>query len=196
MKKKNPKSQNPKPKGGKQIKVLADSLLPPKMVNQNQLDSQKRQEIARRRAQVASLYHARQTQEEIADRLGVSQPTVSEDLRVLRERWNAQSTETIGEWIAAETAFAVDMRTSALKEWQAGHDARAMQLVIRWTERLAKLLGLDAPDKLEDWTERDWREYAKANGLSEAEVIAEAERIIAESQGGGVAVDAGGEADG
>ena len=133
-------------RGGKSAPVPSGIAKP---ANKSQADAQQRQKAAQRRSQVASLYHAGQTQQEIADRLGVSQKTVSDDLARLRAAWNAQATATIGVWVERELAFALAQRTSTLAEWQATHDSRLMAVVVRWTERLAKLLGLDAPDKIE-----------------------------------------------
>lgn len=152
--------------------------------HKGQDEAQSRQEVAARRTRVAALYHSGLTQEEIAEREKVDQSQISRDLSMLRESWHAQATSLIGEWVERELAFALAQRTSTLAEWEKGRDSKLMSVVVKWTERIAKLLGLDAPDKMEDWTDRDWREYAAANGLSEAEVIAEAESILAEAKRG------------
>jgi hypothetical protein len=61
-------------------------------------------------------------------------------------------------------------------------DVRAVDSVLRIMERRAKLLGLDAPTKI------DWRDSAaqtaKDLGLDPSEVLAEAEAIFDEDRRG------------
>lgn len=152
--------------------------------HKTQREAQARQKVAERRVRVAALYHAGLTQEEIADREGVDQSQISRDLALLREQWRVQAVDTIGLWVERELAYALAQRAATLEAWEKERDSKLMSVVVRWTERIAKLLGLDAPDKLEDWTDRDWREYAAANNLTEEEVLAEAEAILAEAQRG------------
>src|SRR3990172_478112 len=85
--------------------------------NLNQAASQKRQELAKRRVQVAALYHARKTQEEIADALGVDQAQISRDLAALRETWKQQAVAVVAEVKADELAFYFDQRSSVIAQW-------------------------------------------------------------------------------
>lgn len=159
--------------------------------NKNESDARQRQAQARRREKVAALYHAGYKQEEIADQLKIAQSTVSQDLSYLRQKWTAQATAIIGDWIGRELAYAVAQRDAVLAQWCKDSNPRHAQVVLAWSKRIADLLGLDAPDKVEDWTSKDWREYAQANGLNEADAIAEAEAIIREAKAGTVVLPAG-----
>ena len=40
-----------------------------------------------------------------------------------------------------------------------------------WTERIAKLTGIDAPAKSENWQPGTWQEMAKSAGVPEDEVL-------------------------
>jgi hypothetical protein len=146
-------------------------------------DARQRQAQANRREKVAELYHAGLLQDEIADKLHVAQSTVSQDLAFLRHKWTEQATSIIGNWIAQELAYVTARRAELLAHWREARDPRDQATLVRWTQRIADLLGLDAPSKVDDWTEKDWREFALANGLNEADVIAEAEEIIHSAAG-------------
>lgn len=159
--------------------------------NKSELDARQRQAQAKRREKVAALYHAGYKQEEIADKLKIAQSTVSQDLSYLREKWTQAATAIIGDWIARELAYAVEQRDAVLDQWREDRNPRHAQVVLAWSKRVAEMLGLDAPDKVEDWTAKDWREYAQANGLNEADAIAEAEAIIREAKAGVVVLPAG-----
>lgn len=152
--------------------------------NKDRHDALQRQAQAQRRQKVAMLYHAGKTQEEIADLLTIAQSTVSEDLSFLRKQWITQATEFVGDWVARELSYAVEQRASAMARWQTNYDPRYAEIILKWTKRIADLLGLDAPDKVDDWTDKDWRAYAQANGLNEQDAIAEAERIISTAKAG------------
>lgn len=51
--------------------------------------------LAHRRAEVSRLYRLEYTQEQIADKLGYSQRTIAEDIKVLNEQYQAQSARDI-----------------------------------------------------------------------------------------------------
>ncbi len=51
----------------------------------------KKFEILRRRRQIAELYVQRHTQATIADKLGISQATVSADIKRIRREWRAST---------------------------------------------------------------------------------------------------------
>lgn len=141
-------------------------------------------EIAKRRVQVADLYHAGKTQMEIAALVGVKQATVYRDLVALRKLWHQEAAREIGEWVDQELQFAREQRTSVLLQWRKTQNPRYGDLVLRWSERIARILGIDAPAKSEDWTDRDWQEYVREKGLNTDDVIAEAEQIIRQAKGG------------
>jgi hypothetical protein len=144
-----------------------------------QYHAEKRLTQAERRATVAELYHAGKTQQEIADATGWAQQTVDNDLQYLKRKWYESANAAIGDWVSRELTYAQDMRDQVHAVWAKNRtDARLQQVMVKWTERIAKLLGLDAPEKTEDWTDANWRDYAAANGLDEAAVVAEAEQIL------------------
>lgn len=134
--------------------------------------------LAERRANVARLYHSGMTQQEIADETGWAQQTVDGDIQYLKKKWYESATATIGDWVSRELTYAQEQRSEVYGRWVKTHDARLQAALVKWTERIAKLLGLDAPDKTEDWTNENWREYAAQNQLDEAQVIAEAQQIL------------------
>lgn len=101
--------------------------------------------------------------------------TIHRDLQHLLKVWREQAQAHIGEHVARQLAELTEAKREAWRQKDLTNWARLFALEM-------KLLGTDAPQKFEDWTDRDWREYASANGLTEAEVVAEAERLIAEAQ--------------
>jgi hypothetical protein len=144
------------------------------------LDKRKSLATAKRRAEAVELYLAGWTQTAIAEKQGVTQPAIFEDIQVTlrelheqriadmelkqqeqvakhqkvgREAWEAwersqkdaetskQSTGTNeegGDWHKSEKT----------KRGQYG-DPRFLDIVIKANEAIAKLMGLNAPDKLE-----------------------------------------------
>lgn len=141
--------------------------------------------IAERRENVARMYHAGKTMAEIAEETGWAVTTVSDDIQYLKRKWYDSATELVGDWVARELAFAQEQRDGVLEEWnKSGKKNPALQQVlVKWTERIAKMIGTDAPDKVEDWTDKNWREFADAQGLEEADVLAEAEQILRDTHG-------------
>lgn len=132
-------------------------------------------ELEERRTEVARLYVQGLTQHEICKRFGVSQPTISHDLKRIREAWrnsairdfDALRDEQLAKVDEAERrAWEVFERSreDAVKTrrevdadgkfgegymervGQAG-DLRALDTVLKCIERRCKLLGLDAPIK-------------------------------------------------
>lgn len=109
--------------------------------------------------------------------ISVSHVTIASDLKALKKQWAAHAEAFIGEHIARELAELEEAKREARQQGNLDTWARLLSLEM-------KLLGTDAPQKFEDWTGQDWREYARQNGYTESEVIAEAERIIAASASG------------
>lgn len=148
------------------------------------LNTAQRDMVIRRRELVGQLRARGMTVREIAaalaaqkDPIEVSHVTIASDLKALKKQWAANAERFIGEHVARQLA--------ELEE--AKREARQSKNLDTWARLLAlemKLLGTDAPQKFEDWTGQDWREYAKQYGYTETEVIAEAERIIAASARG------------
>lgn len=63
-----------------------------------------RHQLGRDRLEISRLYLRGWTQEEIAARLGISQPQVSYDLRIVRQHWQANATNELGERVAEDIA--------------------------------------------------------------------------------------------
>lgn len=107
----------------------------------------------------------------------VSHVTISKDIIVIKKQWRANAEAAISEHIERQLAELEEAKREARQQGNLEVWARLFALEM-------KLLGTDAPQKFEDWTEQNWQEYARQHGLSETEVIAEAESIIAASARG------------
>lgn len=148
------------------------------------LNTSQRDIITKRRELVGQLRAKGMTVREIAaalaaskEHIEVSHVTIASDLKALKKQWAANAEAFIGEHIARELAELEEAKREARQQGNLDTWARLLALEM-------KLLGTDAPQKFEDWTGQDWREYAREHGYTEAEVIAEAERIISASAGG------------
>lgn len=101
--------------------------------------------IEERRRKVASLWLAHVTQNEIARQLEVSQPTVSLDIKAIRQQYRAERTEILDREAAEldqmERDAALQFAHTKAREWMS--ERRAIK------ERRARMLGLDAPAKVE-----------------------------------------------
>src|SRR5262245_27140041 len=71
-----------------------------------------------RLAEVARLHRQGMTQVEIAKALGVSQPQIAYDLRVLRIRYQTTQIEDHGELVAEKLAQYRDIRREAWEAWE------------------------------------------------------------------------------
>lgn len=137
----------------------------PEKPNKNKSDFNQRQLKAERMSKIAALIHAGKSQTEIAEMLQASQGTISDDCKKLREKWMQQAVETIDDWKARELAYCIEQRTQAQIQWQATKQSRFQDIMIRWTDRIAKILGLDAPIKFQNIKADDLRKQAIEQGL-------------------------------
>lgn len=103
--------------------------------------------IEDRRRKVAQLYLRRQTQEAIAQSLGVTQATISMDLAELRKQWAAQSVDALDEVKVREAAELDEMESEAAVEFSKRKNWEWFDRRLKVKERRARLLGLDAPTK-------------------------------------------------
>ena len=133
-------------------------------------------QIARDRRRISDLYLQGALQAEIAAQLGISQPTVSRDLKVLHEQWLADSLIDFGRAKARELAKIDALERTYHTAWirscedaetmrQEGSQAGVAKIVktakgqagdprfltgIQWCiERRCKILGIDAPTKMD-----------------------------------------------
>lgn len=110
---------------------------------------------AERRRWVAERNLAGLTQAEIAAELGLSAATVSSDIAAVREEWRRDARGDLGEALARELAALqrderdVRERLDALEEDAHCDRVRYYLLVLRFMERRARLLGLDAAQRIE-----------------------------------------------
>jgi transcriptional regulator with XRE-family HTH domain len=103
-------------------------------------------ELRARAAEPSLLGH---TQAVIAERLGVSQPRVSQLLSEARAEWVAKQDATFEELVATELAR-LDYLTSSLELGIRTGDPTSVNTAGRLAERRHKILGLDRADQLDE----------------------------------------------
>jgi len=106
----------------------------------------KRVEMEERRRKVASLYLRKIKQETIAEKLEISQATVSRDLTWLRKQWRKAAITDVDARRGQELAELEEMELDCTMQFTATKDPRFLGLRLRIKERIAKLLGLDVPE--------------------------------------------------
>lgn len=130
----------------------------------------RRPKIQRERdlVETARLYCQGLSQAEIGERLGVSQRTISKDLREIQRRWQAACVESISQGKARELARIDELERTY---WAAWFDSKRvktskaikqeetrdgnpayLQGVMTCIEKRCKLLGLDAPVRMDGET--------------------------------------------
>lgn len=102
-------------------------------------------EVEARRQQVARLYLGKATQEEIAQRLGVNQCTISRDVSALMDRWKQEAALEVGTIRAREVAEIEELERVCAERFQDQPDPRWIAERRLLKTRKAKLLGLDVP---------------------------------------------------
>jgi hypothetical protein len=110
--------------------------------------------IEERRIKVAHLMAAHFTYREMAEQLGVAPSTISEDVKVIRERWRERATAEYSSHLAEELAkldlLEHELLPKALSGGPGGGmNLRAVDRVLAIRDRRARMLGLDAPSKVE-----------------------------------------------
>ncbi len=116
-------------------------------------------EVKNRRKKVAALYLNKVDQADIADKLSISQATVSRDIKALAEEWHNEAMLDINTHISRELAELerMELETAAMYQTAKREDKPSSKReAISWMEtrlkikdRRAKLLGLDQPQKLD-----------------------------------------------
>lgn len=104
----------------------------------------KREELATRRRKVAELRLQHWTETEIAEALGVSQPTISRDLAHIRDEWREERVRSYDDWVAEELAKLAVLERTLLPE-AILEGGQAVDRVLSVMDRRARLLGLDKP---------------------------------------------------
>jgi transposase len=110
--------------------------------------------IEERRAQVAQLLTRHHTYREMAQQLGVSHSTIGEDVKVIRERWRERACTDYADLLAEEMAKLDLLEREILPKAlsggpEGGVNLRAVDRVLAIRDRRARMLGLDAPSKVE-----------------------------------------------
>ena len=106
------------------------------------LKSKRQNLIAARRAKVA-WYALRQYKlVQIAEEVGVTAPTVCQDLKAIREEWRQSAQRDIGEHMNEQYEM---LREAQHEAWKQGD----IDLVLKSHDRIAKLLGTNAPERRE-----------------------------------------------
>jgi len=126
---------------------------------------QRRLEIAQRRLRVARLYLQRMRMVDIGAEVGVSEGTVSKDIKALKQEWLKESREAVGLVLARELAEVDQMEREAAAlfalsaRWRIGADGTPENLPnhsraqgwaekrLKMKELRAKLLGLFPGDR-------------------------------------------------
>lgn len=112
--------------------------------------SLKKQTMASRRAQVSEMrFRLCLREQEIADRLGVSQPTVARDIRALLDGWAKVSNLNSNYHVSSQLAEYAEMKRDAALAFQQDKDPRWIAERTKMLEREARLLGLEAPTRQE-----------------------------------------------
>jgi len=135
----------------------------------------KRQEMAHRRKRANELFLSGWTQAEVAEQLGVSPSTLSSDLRALREEWRKENLATTAQHIDRElTSLAMDERDARdglAASVEQKDKARWHEVILKIRDRRAKLLGLDAPAKVEQKTVLEVEKPIRVEGDLELEQL-------------------------
>jgi DNA-binding MarR family transcriptional regulator len=113
-------------------------------------------EVRDRRKKIAALYLNKVDQADIAEKLGISQPTVSRDIKALNEEWRIESIKDVKEHISRELAELERMELEAASLFQAAKRDKQEKLAVNWIEtrlkikdRRANLLGLNGSQKID-----------------------------------------------
>lgn len=123
--------------------------------------------VEERQQRVAEMYCAQWTQFEIAQELGVSQPTVSNDIAAIREKWLANSMMNMNERVAAEVAKLDNLERIALKGWERSCEDAEEITVMKSPPRLKiELKNGDKLEKKQDKKPKVTSEIVKTKGQS------------------------------
>lgn len=118
--------------------------------------AKKELEITERRKLVASLLTRKIDQIDIAAQIkkahpdwDVSQPTISRDIKWLKQQWLEDSKQSVEDWKATELAELDEMERDCALQFSSKKSPEWIRVRLSLKERRAKLLGLDAPTKQE-----------------------------------------------
>jgi IS30 family transposase len=144
----------------------------------------KQAEIDERREQIERLLLERVSVRGIAELTTVPRSTVGRDIVAIRDEWRRERIAAIDRATDEEL-----QRINALEKayWRLASEPdaktldvnfQALTAVIKLMERRSRLLGLDAPKRID--IEARVRAWARENELDEDEVVREAMRVVRE----------------
>lgn len=110
--------------------------------------SAKRDAIEKRRARIAQLLDAGQSQRQIAELLDVSAGTVNGDIHVLRDRWRKTQLANIQDVMLADL-HRVDTAVTAIWLAVESGDLTAIDRFVKLTQLKAQMLGYKAPEQID-----------------------------------------------
>jgi predicted transcriptional regulator len=103
----------------------------------------------RRVEQVARLALLGLTQQQIADRLGISQPRVSVLMKQAKEEWREHRTQAYDDLVNQEIAH-YRLLLEALESGIEAGSWKHVETAIKLAERRSRLIGLDHSDRMEE----------------------------------------------
>lgn len=137
--------------------------------------------IAARREQVAQLVLARHSIRAIADDLGATKSTIHRDIIALRGEWKRERLEAM-EQTADEELQRLLVAERAIWPHVITGDLGSIDRLLKIMERRAKMLGLDAPDRIEHYMNEQAERMADELGIEKAEVMAGVQHLLASSR--------------
>lgn len=148
--------------------------------------AQRQQEILERRREVARLrLSGVRDQRDVAARLDVSLGTINGDFKAINEQWAQETTMDVDAEKQLDLAR-IEALIAVLWPIAMTGKAHIVDRIVSLMQHRAKLLGLEAPQRREDThrieVQHMVQRIAESSGLDEAEILAEAERIVKAAQ--------------
>lgn len=109
---------------------------------------EKKEALLERRAQVARLLLARTSQVNIAKVLGVDRMTIVRDVKMLQDEWRKKLVDDPVALKAQELAELREMERETVTRYVSSHAGGEIDRRLKIKERIAKMLGLDAPQEI------------------------------------------------
>lgn len=110
--------------------------------------SKKRAEIEERRKKVAANLLGGLTYRDMAPTLAVSIGTIANDVKTILGRWEREQIKDVDGWVRLELTR-LDRALNAIWNKVLDGDLKAIDAFLSISGRRAKLLGLDAPDRVD-----------------------------------------------
>lgn len=129
------------------------------------MPSTKKRAIAgKRRQEVAEMYLAGKHQSEIAEHFGVSQVTISKDIKILQREWQKEATMSVAEVISRELQELKRLKKEHKEAYNrstknSNGDPRFLDGILKCTEQILKIVGGYAPVKGE-YTDKNMPDYS------------------------------------